>query len=61
MKLKGLMKMFILSDFHVIRTIRSTRGIEGTIFCFHVHQNFVFSDFVLTGLDPLYIRTYSVL
>ena len=40
--------MFVLSEFHVIRTIKNTRSIEGGICCFHVNHNFVFNDFVLT-------------
>ena len=40
-KLKGLMKVFMLSEFHVIRTIRNTKCIAGVIFYFHVNQNSV--------------------
>ena len=49
MKLKGRGKVFILSEFHVIRTIRNTKCIAGVIFYFHVNQNFVLSEFVLSG------------
>ena len=41
--------MFVLSEFHVIRTIRNTKCIAGFIFYFHVNQNFVLSEFVLSG------------
>ena len=41
--------MFMLSEFHVIRTIRNTKCIAGVIFYFHVNQNFVLSEFVLSG------------
>ena len=39
----------MLSEFHVIRTIRNTKGVAGDIFSFHVNQNFVLSEFVLSG------------
>lgn len=45
-KLRGLMK-----DVHVIRIIKSTRDIAGAILYFHVNQNFILSEFVLSGFD----------
>ena len=49
MKLKGLMK-----SVHVIRTVRNTKYIAGVIFYFHVNQNFVLSEFVLSGFHCTY-------
>ena len=41
--------MFTLSESHVIRIIRNTRGIEGGLFLLSCcNQNFVLSDFELT-------------
>jgi hypothetical protein len=60
-ELKGLRKdlnMFILSEFHVVRTVRSTRSIEGDIFCFHVNQNVMLSD--LSYQRPLYFQAYHI-
>ena len=59
MKLKRLMKMYILSEFCVITIARDTRGIEGAICCFCVIANFVLSDLVLTGFHCMYLRTLS--
>ena len=47
--------MFVLSEFHIIRTIRNTEGIAGDIFSFHVNQNFVLSEFVLSGFHCMYV------
>ena len=47
--------MFVLSEFHVIRTIRNTKCIAGVIFYFHVNQNFVLSEFVLSAFHCIYI------
>ena len=44
----------MLSEFHVIRTIRNTKCIAGVIFYFHVNQNFVLSEFVLSGFHCIY-------
>ena len=41
--------MFVLSEFHIIRIIRNTKGIAENIVCFHINQNFVLSEFVLSG------------
>ena len=38
-----------MKNFHVIRTVRNARGIAGAICCFHVNQDFVLSEFVLTA------------
>ena len=45
--------MFSLSEFHVIKTNRNTRGIAGGICCFPVNQNFVLSEFMLTGFHSM--------
>ena len=40
--------MLLSTELHVIRTNRNTRGIERAICCFHVIQNFVLTNFVLS-------------
>ena len=46
--------MFFLLEFHVTRTVKNARSTEGAICCFHVNQNFVLTDFVLSGSTALY-------
>ena len=43
--------MFVLSEFHIIRTSRNTEGIAGV-------QNFVLSEFVLSGFHCSYVYVY---